>query len=266
MPAFATRRPLAFAALVMLLLQAIVLLGLLASNLLGVAPVALDLPIMIVNCLVAIALIGRLRWWSDTGFNRPSQWRNLHLLLLPILLLLGPTLLVGPELPAVGKIIALVLITLLIGFQEEAIFRGVLLRALMPRGVMQAVLISALLFAVIHANSLLVGRDPVFVGAQILASFLGGIGLAALRLRLNSIWPLVLLHAFNDFLQFTAAGGIEAQQVAAWLPLLKIAIAGTLAIYGLYLLRGYSQLGEEQPATGPAIPLSDEMSGRVRYP
>jgi uncharacterized protein len=266
MTAFAARRPFAFAAFVMLVLQAIVVLGLLASHLLGVAPIALDLPMMVVNCLVAIALISTLRWWSDTGFNAPSKWRNLHLLLFPVLLLLGPTLLVGPEFPTGGKMIALVVVTLLIGFQEEAIFRGVLLRALMPRGVMQAVVISALLFGVIHANSLLVGRDPVFVGAQILASFLGAIGLAALRLRLNSIWPLVLLHALNDFLQFSAAGGMEAQQVAAWLPLLKIAISGTLAVYGLYLLRGYWAQRPTQPAASPLVPLPDDAVGRVRYP
>jgi membrane protease YdiL (CAAX protease family) len=83
----------------------------------------------------------------------------------------------------------------------------------MPLGVMQSVLISALLFAIIHANSFLVGRDPLFVMAQIVASFLGGIGLAALWIRLRTIVPLIVLHAVNDFLQFSATGGLEAQGV-----------------------------------------------------
>ena len=103
---------------------------------------------------------------------------------------------------------------------------------------MQAVLISAALFGVIHANSFLVGRDALFVVSQIIASFLGAIGLGALRLRMNTIVPLILLHALNDFLQFSATGGLGAADVEGYLPLLKIGIAGLIAIYGFYLLRG----------------------------
>jgi hypothetical protein len=140
-------------------------------------------------------------------------------------------------------------VTLLIGFQEEAIFRGLLLRALAPRGVLHAVLVSALLFGVIHANSLLVGRDPLFVLAQIIASVLGGIGIGALRVRTNTIWPLIVLHALNDFVQFTATGGIEAQHVALYIPMLKVGISAVLALYGLYLLRREMKRQALQPVS-----------------
>jgi membrane protease YdiL (CAAX protease family) len=99
----------------------------------------------------------------------------------------------------------------------------------------------ALLFGIIHANSFLVGRDPLFVLSQIIASFLGAIGLGALRLRLNSIWPLIGLHALNDLVKFVATGGIEAHQVAIYIPILKIAISVVMALYGLYLLRGEAE-------------------------
>lgn len=234
------QRPLSFAALVMLILQAFVLAGLLVSHLAGIPLIAIDLPLLLANALVAAILLSVLKWWRAAGFNAPSKWRDLHLLILPALLLLVPAFVVQPQFPTTDKVVILLVITLLIGFQEEAIFRGVLLRALAPRGVMQAVLISAFLFGIIHANSLLVGRDPGFVAAQVVASFLGAIGLGALRVRLNTVWPLILLHAFNDFLQFSATGGLEAQQVAAYLPALKIGIASVMALYGLYLLRGAS--------------------------
>lgn len=94
-----------------------------------------------------------------------------------------------PQLPSPAKIVVLIIVTLLIGFQEEAIFRGVLLRALRPQGVMKAVLISAALFGIIHINSLLVGRDPIFVLSQVIASFFGAIGLGALRIRMNTVVP-----------------------------------------------------------------------------
>ena len=75
--------------------------------------------------------------------------------------------------------------------------------------------------------------------SQIIASFLGAIGLGALRIRTNTIVPLVLLHALNDFLQFSATGGLEAGDVALYISILKIVISGLMALYGLYLLRGY---------------------------
>lgn len=217
-------------------LQALVVGFLLLARGLDVPVVALDLPLMAANALFAAGLLTAMGWWREVGFNAPTRWRGLHLMLVPVLLLLGPTMLIRPEMPA---IVPLVIVTLSIGFQEEAIFRGVLLRAFAPRGVVQAVLISAVLFGAIHANSFLVGRDPSFVIAQIVASFPGAIGLGALAVRMSTIWPLVALHALNDFLQFTATGGIEAQQVAAYLPILKIGVSGALAAYGLILLRGH---------------------------
>jgi membrane protease YdiL (CAAX protease family) len=234
----ATQRPVLFAVLVLLILEAIVLGALLLSDLAGISLLSLDLPILLLNAVFAAILIGALRWWKETGFTAPSQWKNLRFLIIPLVLLIAPTLFLQPQFPPLDRAVILIVVTLLIGFQEEAIFRGALLRTFMPRGAMQAVLISAALFGLIHANSFLVGRDPIFVISQIVASFLGAIGLGALRIRTNTIVPLILLHALNDFLQFSATGGLEAGEVASYIPILKIVISGLMALYGLYLLRG----------------------------
>ena len=237
MKQLAQKRPLGFALVVMLILELLVLGGLLLSRIMNIPILALDLPLLLLNAVVAAVLLSWLGWWRVAGFNRPTEWRQLHLLILPLLLLIGPGLIVGVEWPAATSLVPLIVVTLLIGFQEEAIFRGLLLHALKPRGVMATVIISALLFGLIHANSLLVGRDPIFVLAQVVASFLGAIGLGAIRLRTNTVWPLVLLHAVNDFVQFTATGGLEAGDVPLMISLTKIGLSGIMAVYGLYLLR-----------------------------
>ncbi|MFZ5883057.1 MAG: CPBP family intramembrane glutamic endopeptidase [Chloroflexota bacterium] len=243
---FATQRPALFAFLLMLALEAIVLGALLLSNLAGVPILSLDLPILLLNAIVAAILIGAMRWWKETGFNAPSEWKNMRLYLLPLALLVGPTLFFQPQISSpAAKAVVLLIVTLLIGFQEEAIFRGILISAFRPQGVMKAVLISAALFGVIHINSLLVGRDPIFVLAQIVASFLGAIGIGALRIRTNTLVPLILLHAFNDFLQFSATGGMEAGNVDLYIPILKVVLSGLMALYGLYLLRGYKEEASE---------------------
>lgn len=238
---FAAQRPTLFAFIVLLMLETIVLGALLISKLAGVPLFSLDLPMMLLNAIFAAILISIMRWWGETGFNATSHWKNLHFLIIPLALLIGPTLFLQPQLPSPDRIIVLIIVTLLIGFQEEAIFRGVLLRTFMSRSTMQAVLISAAIFGIIHANSFLAGRDPLFVVSQIISSFLGAIGLGALRVRMNTIVPLVLLHALNDFLQFSATGGLEAGEVPLYISILKIVIAGLLALYGLYLLRGYKE-------------------------
>ncbi|MBX3000435.1 MAG: CPBP family intramembrane metalloprotease [Caldilineaceae bacterium] len=250
MNSWISRRPLLFAAAIMGMLEITLLLLLLAAR--WIAPEAslasLDLPLLLIQALIAAGLMSALGWWGAAGFNRPKAWRNLHLLLFPIALLVVPVFVVRPQFPALGQMAALLVVTLLIGFQEEAIFRGILIRGLQPLGVLRAVGISALLFGVIHANSFMFGRDPLFVTAQIVASVLGGFGLGALRIRINSIWPLIGLHAFNDFLQFVATNGLSAHEVPVWLPYTKIVIASMLALYGLYLLRGEWQ---RRTATAP---------------
>jgi membrane protease YdiL (CAAX protease family) len=243
---FATQRPALFAFLLMLALEAIVLGALLLSNLAGIPILSLDLPILLLNAIVAAILIGAMRWWKETGFNAPSEWKNMRLYLLPLALLVGPTLFFQPQIPSpAAKAVVLLIVTLLIGFQEEAIFRGILISAFRPQGVMKAVLISAALFGVIHINSLFVGRDPIFVLSQVVASFLGAIGIGALRIRTNTLVPLILLHAFNDFLQFSATGGMEAGDVDLYIPILKVVLSGLMALYGLYLLRGYKEEAAE---------------------
>lgn len=205
----------------------------------GVPLISLDLPLLMLNAVLAIVILSSLRGWREAGFNAPSQWKNMSLFFVPLALLIVPTLFFQPQFPPLNRAIILVIVTLLIGFQEEAIFRGILLSVFRPQGVMKAVLISAALFGVIHINSLFVGRDPVFVLAQIAASFLGAIGLGALRVRMNTVVPLVLLHAFNDFLQFSATGGMEAGDVSLTIPILKVVVSALMAVYGLYLLRGH---------------------------
>ncbi|PYE50451.1 CPBP family intramembrane glutamic endopeptidase [Deinococcus yavapaiensis] len=251
---FKPANPARFALLVMLILEVVLLVLLGAAKLFlpSVPLLALDLPVLLVNAVVAAVLLTRLGWWRVAGFRSLERPRDLLLLTLPLALLVVPALLIGVDVPPLGKALALLVVTFLIAFQEEAIFRGVLLHGLMPLGMTRAVFGSALLFGVIHANSLLVGRDPAFVAVQVIASILGGIGSAALRLRFGSIWPLIALHAVNDFLQFSASQGLAVERAAPVLLIVKLGVASMMALYGLFLLHGIdvrSRSGRAMSAT-----------------
>ncbi|MBE6601240.1 MAG: CPBP family intramembrane metalloprotease [Ruminococcaceae bacterium] len=78
------------------------------------------------------------------------------------------------------------------GFCEELLFRGAVLTNLLPFGRSNAILISSLLFALMHQNP-----------TQIFYAFVAGIFLGILYEASSSIWPCVLLHILNNLTAMT---------------------------------------------------------------
>ena len=74
-------------------------------------------------------------------------------------------------------------------FVEELLFRGVILKNLLPFGRTTAVLASALLFGVMHQNA-----------GQLLYATVAGLALGYVFLRTGSFWCCVLIHFCNNFL------------------------------------------------------------------
>ena len=72
-------------------------------------------------------------------------------------------------------------------FAEELLFRGVYYTNLRPYGRTQAVLISALLFALMHQNP-----------AQIIYTFMAGMVMAMMYELTGSIWCSILFHLLNN--------------------------------------------------------------------
>jgi membrane protease YdiL (CAAX protease family) len=125
---------------------------------------------------------------------------------------------------------------LLTGFREETLYRGIILRVLLPKGTLRAALISAVLFGLAHFSNLLVRSNPAIVAAQAVGAFCDGFGFAALRLRTNTIWFLIVLHAIHDLLlQLTNLPAIP----------LDVAQVTVLLFIGIYLLRKHKQLDAE---------------------
>ena len=145
--------------------------------------------------LVAVVLTA-LGWWRAAGFNRPARWRNLRLLWIPAAALIVLPLVSGVHTLAPTTAGFLVVAYALTGFTEEAWYRGLLLRVLGPIGPRRAVFLSAALFGAAHLVNLMFRANPFLVFAQAIGAFSEGVGLAALRLRMNTIWPLIVLHGF----------------------------------------------------------------------
>src|SRR5947207_601701 len=94
-------------------------------------------------------------------------------------------------------------------------------------------------------NFFLPGADELGVAYQIFEAALVGVIFGAVRLRMNAIWPVMIVHAAYDLILVLAFG--HAFPVAPTVPgfLVATVVNLGLAAVGLFLLRA-------QPATGKA--------------
>lgn len=278
--ALAPRYPLAFAAL-----WFVIQMGLLrvpsvfpsgSEAIGGVATLVLSL-------LVALALLAWLGWLQDAGFNGPERWRDLRVLWLPALVALFTLAPVAFTLRFVstgGAVVFAVMYALLTAASEEAMNRGLILQTLRPNGPVAAVLLSALFFGLAHLNNVFTFGLSLFVLAQVFWSFLMGVAYAAFRLRTNTIWLLVALHACNDIaidisLFATARGASRATNLSSGGVLISalvlIGLNLVLAGYGLFLLRPRSRSATSGPIPDTAVqipsrePQTQPAGERRRY-
>lgn len=178
--------------------------------------------------VVALALSG-LGWWRVAGFNAPSNWRDTGWMVIPFLVVLGLPFLKGIKFSDGGTFAYLIVGYALTGFMEEGLMRGIILRILKPLGVNRSVVISSVLFALLHATNFLF-RNPFIVLAQMVGAFVHGIGLAAIRLRTNTIWFVVILHGLHDLcLKYTNFPAIPLDVVQVTL----------IMLFGIYFLRSW---------------------------
>lgn len=222
------RRPLA-AALAIFLADAALVTGVgAAAKALLPAPQLPDFVAMCAGIVGLVALLSILGWQRAIGFNSPARWRSLHLLWLPAVAVVALPFLRGVGTIEARNFAFLVVGYALTGFYEEALFRGLILRVLEPLGVRRAILLSALLFGAAHLVNVLF-RNPAIVLAQAVGAATEGVGLAALRVRTNTLWPVIVLHALEDLLLHFGR-----------LPAIPVNVAQSVILfaYGLWLLRG----------------------------
>jgi membrane protease YdiL (CAAX protease family) len=183
--------------------------------------------------LIAALLLTRLGWWKVVGFRSPNQPRDLWYFALPLLPAVI-TLLIGVEVTSLVLLAEFFVITLLIGFAEEAIFRGLMLNALKAAGFWQAAIITALLFGLSHALNGLAGKSMAETGAQIFYAVAFGFAFAALVLKKGILWPLVLVHFLIDFASFLQRPDFII--APHWNLLLVVGLAFIFTAYGAFVM------------------------------
>ena len=211
------------------------------------APIALGVTVdaayaigsKIVLCGLAVVLLTGLRWWRSAGFLALPSRRDLAWLAPPALLVLAALVAVvvaGPIPMEPTLVLAFAIVAIGTGFSEEALFRGVLLESLRPRGAVWAIAGTTLAFATIHFAGLMGGATLEGTLTQVLLGRIPfGLAFAGLRLATRSIWPLVVLHTVNNFTSYLMSGHWEAVSQ----DMSRFGLAGALQLGLLVVLMGY---------------------------
>ena len=205
--------------------------------------------------------------WDKLGFNAPRPPRSLLLTWLPMLyivFLLGGAIVAG--LPPVTTIAIVLVNCILVGFSEEVMFRSILFRgALGCMRLWPALLFTSVLFGLIHTLNVFSTGNLAVAMLQACAAFLSGLLYIAIRIRTQSIYPMMVIHTLWDFSLFMvvhASGEIDQKvEVSFGVLVVPLLFIIPLFAYGFYLLRkldrdfGWMSDVSGRPAPGADAPV-----------
>jgi membrane protease YdiL (CAAX protease family) len=162
----------------------------------------------VILTVISLVLLTRMQWWKEVGFRPLGEY---HLLWIPALPLIGTLFQFcwgGAELVRGTMVLFMLVLTALNGFVEEVFYRGLMLRALVSKGIWRALVLTSLIFAFTHSMNVLTGWSPEKVLWQLCYSFAFGFGWAAFALHTGTIWPLILIHFLNNFFSLSGSGSV----------------------------------------------------------
>jgi membrane protease YdiL (CAAX protease family) len=203
-----------------------------------------ELLITVASLIVAVGgvlVIRYLGWWKKAGYASAGPLSAIPLYILPAGIAFLP-LFEGIPATKSQTVLLFAVLSISVALAEETFFRGLILQALVPAGMLRAVLLSSLLFGLPHLLNTIGGIwDPSFTIVDTFAAFGVGITFSALVIRTGTIWPPISLHALINFIALVSLGSIAVPPQTP-VQLASTAIAGVvMVVYGLLLLRGIPQ-------------------------
>ncbi|MBS9779710.1 MAG: CPBP family intramembrane metalloprotease [Moraxellaceae bacterium] len=129
------------------------------------------------------------------------------------------------------------LTTFLVGFSEELMYRGMVFSAFLQDSKVKAVLVSAVIFSLLHAVNVLAGVSFGGMWLQLFMTFIAGLFFAFVRLKIENIVPLIIYHWLWDFTliggQVLQDGDINGNFTTAMI-FFQLAFAVTVIPYFIY--------------------------------
>lgn len=81
-----------------------------------------------------------------------------------------------------------------VGFAEEILFRSFLMKAIMNKSSTAAIIISSIIFGIIHIFNIFYGADVIITIAQVVYAFALGLMFAMFFYKTNNVIPCIICH------------------------------------------------------------------------
>ncbi|TYA11261.1 CPBP family intramembrane metalloprotease [Paenibacillus faecis] len=190
---------------------------------------------MILSVLAGMWLLRRSGLSAkEAGFRSPTSgtvrsiWFCVPLLLMEVI----PFVAYGPAFTRQGAEYAvLALFTIVVGFNEELYFRGLVFSFLTGKSRKQAVIGSAVIFGVLHAANALSGTNPAEVLLQIAFAFFAGLVLALIVSITRSLWIGIVWHTVHNFLSFSTEVAFDRTALAVLSAQVLILLIFTIGLW-----------------------------------
>ncbi len=152
------------------------------------------------SVIVACCFIWKKKKFTEMGFRKiQTNAQSNVMYYIPAIILEATGFYVGLRELNVKYILALIILTIAVGFAEEIYFRSIILDTLRVFGVKKAIIISSILFGITHIGNVIGGADIVYTLIQIAFAFIFGIVFAELFIITKSLIPVIIWHALHDF-------------------------------------------------------------------
>lgn len=180
--------------------------------------------------LVPLAVVAGFGWWRQAGLALPHPGRSWWTLL--PLIFFALSFAAGGLYGSSVQLLSSAVLFLVLGFNEELLYRGVIQHATNTLGAGRSVVWVAALFGFQHVAPAIFSGVPTYqIRAMMLSSAAFGIAYAAVRLRIGTIWPLAFSHGLEDFCNTRSLEGVPP-----WWHLFE---AIFYVLYAAWLIRPY---------------------------
>ncbi|WP_438351102.1 CPBP family intramembrane glutamic endopeptidase [Paenibacillus sp. FA6] len=189
---------------------------------------------LVMAVIVTLYMRKKDRSFAIFGFNKldiRKEKVTLYYIPLLIIVLVQPIMGVFNLELTVTEMILILIFSLLVGYTEESIFRGIIREKLQFKGPVFYIVFSSIFFGILHMANALNGSDFIHILLQIINAFLIGLILALLIETTNNIIPLILFHFMFDALAQMTSSVIVDKEV------LVVSILNIIyLVYGSYLV------------------------------
>ncbi len=192
---------------------------------------------LIMAIIVTVYMNKKDRAMASFGFIKPDLRKGkATLYYIPLLIIAVVQPIMGGfnlEL-SLKDVLIVIVFSLLVGYTEESVFRGIIRERLQFKGTVFYIVFSSLFFGILHMANALNGTGIIHILLQVINALLIGFILALLIETTGNIIPLIAFHFLFDTLAQLTSNAIVDQEVLA------VSILNVLyLLYGAYLIYGF---------------------------